>query len=209
MSIKHVWFDFSETIGTSNKEQHNILKYKTFAQLRGVEDTPEMRAEYAELYEKHGRSNANLFAAEFDIPPNYWGDIIARESANGLYMLKANNIPRVLIELVEIVPVSIFSSIDAAPVLKSLGIDPKMFTNILSASELTKPKPNPEGYNKIVELSSVPAQDILYVGDDEMKDIIPASSVGLQTGIMWSSSDLATFNFSDFVEVLDLVKSSH
>ena len=76
-----------------------------------------------ELYEKHGRSNANVFAQEFGKPPSYWSDLLADAATRGLYKLADPGIPTAFMQLAELVPVSIFSNVDTEAPLRSLGVD--------------------------------------------------------------------------------------
>ena len=54
-------------------------------------------------------------------------------------------------------------------ILSSLGIDPTWFANILFGGIFQQPKPALEGFYHIVELSKLPADSILYIGDDVEK----------------------------------------
>ena len=59
--IKHIWFDFSETIGRIDKEAHKNLRYETYANIVHKPVTPELVTEYENLYEKHNHSNSSVF----------------------------------------------------------------------------------------------------------------------------------------------------
>lgn len=203
--INHIWFDFTDTMAKPDEARHAALRYQTFARLKKTEDTPELRREYDELFLRHA-SHSNVFSQEFNLDGSFWPAQIAEEAANGMYSLMDETIPKVLVAISKIVPISVFSNIDTEPIMKSLGIDTGIFANIFSSSKLRHPKPHPEGYRKIVELSGIPATKVLYIGDDERKDIIPAKSVGLQTGIIWGASEEADYNFKDFEDVLETAK---
>jgi HAD superfamily hydrolase (TIGR01549 family) len=207
LQIKHVWFDFSETIAARDDERHSNIKYATFADLKGEEQNIELEKEYDELFIKYGHSNSNVFAQEFGKGADFWPDAIAKEASNGLYSLAEKSVPKVLHDLSHIVPVSVFSNIDSEKIMESLGINLSIFDHILSSAELVHPKPHEEGYLKMIELSGLPANEILYIGDIEEKDVIPAKRVGLKTGIIYNHSDNANYNFNNFQEILKLFEN--
>lgn len=70
---------------------------------------------------------------------------------------------------------------------------------------LTEPKPALEGFYKMVELSNVPAAEILYIGDDIGKDIRPAKQVGVQAGLMWKQSEEADYSFVNFEDIFKIL----
>ena len=201
--IKHIWFDFSETIGVIKRDAHNKLRYETYAGIVDKSVTPELIEEYEKLYEQHQHSNSAVFRS-LGMPAGYWSDHL---SGSELHSLVDNKIPEILEKLKEIVPISIFSNINLDKVLPTFHIDPKLFTHILSSSMVKEPKPALEGFYKIIELSKLPPEEILYIGDHIGKDILPAKKVGLKAGLIWSSSPEADYNFKNFSEILDIFKT--
>ena len=89
--------------------------------------------------------------------------------------------------------------------LPSLGIDVSFFTHIISSGMFKKPKPALDGFYKLVELSKLPAKEILYIGDSVGKDILPAKQVGIKTGLMWKQSDEADYSFGSFKDILEII----
>jgi FMN phosphatase YigB (HAD superfamily) len=64
-------------------------------------------------------------------------------------------------------PVSVFSNFKRDQILsflKHLEIPATCFTHILDGDAMTARKPDLEGFHKMVELSAVPAGQILYIG---------------------------------------------
>jgi len=202
-SIKHIWFDFSETLVFLKKERNNRLRYETYAEVVGKPVTKELAAEYEELYKKFNHSNAAIFRS-LGQPASFWSERVNAVEPSELYEMAAKNIPEVLEKLKGIVPISIFSNIQLEKLLGPLGIRSEWFSNILSAAMIKEPKPALDGFYKMVELSEVPAGEILYIGDDVGKDVRPAKQVGIQSGLMWNKSSEADYSFSNFEEVLDL-----
>ena len=86
--------------------------------------------------------------------------------------------------------------------MPALGIKLSWFVHILSASMLKEPKPALEGFYKMIELTGLPADEILYIGDHVEKDVRPAKRVGMRAGIVWKTSDEADFSFKTFDEIL-------
>jgi HAD superfamily hydrolase (TIGR01549 family) len=206
--IKHLWFDFSDTIASPDENQHAQLRYSTFARLKYSKDSPALRREYDKLYKKYG-SHSNVFVQTFNLDGSFWPSQVDKVARNGYYHLLDDDIPEVLNKLSKMLPISIFSNIDTELILKDLGIDVDIFTNIFSSSGLRYPKPHPDGYKHIVKLSNLPAAQVLYIGDMEQKDIIPANSVGLKTGIIWNSSKVADYNFTNFKDILELFSGKY
>lgn len=80
----------------------------------------------------------------------------------------------------------------------------ELFTHVISAGMIKEPKPALDGYYKMIEFSVLPPNEILYIGDDVGKDVLPAKQVGILTGLMWSKSDEADYCFGGFEEILNI-----
>ena len=206
-TIKHVWFDFSETIASIKKNVHDRLKYAVYAEVAGKKLTPELHTEYDNLYEKFHHSNSALFHS-LGLPAGFWSGRLNSVSPNELYELADTSIPEILKQLKSIVPISIFSNIDLAGVLPSLGLPMDLFAHVISSSMFKNPKPALDGFYKIIELSELPPNEILYIGDTISKDILPAKKVGLVTGLMWDKSDEADYCFETFKDILNIFNRS-
>jgi FMN phosphatase YigB (HAD superfamily) len=205
MAIKHIWFDFSETIAHINKQEHDRLKYEMYAKVVGKTLDDRLRREFDEQYERHNHSISDVFHS-LGKPAGWWSQQITAIDPAKLFVLAQPNIPEIIHRISNFVPVSIFSNINLANVLPSLGIDVSLFAHILSSSTVKKPKPALDGFVKIVELSQLRPNEILYVGDHETKDIVPAKQVGLQAGMIWNKSDMADYNFDSFDDILKLAE---
>ncbi|MEK7128556.1 MAG: HAD family hydrolase [Patescibacteria group bacterium] len=204
--IKHIWLDFSETIGSINKEAHNTLRYESYAKFKNKPVTLELIQEYEKLYETHAHSNSAIFK-NLGLPAGFWSKLIGMVDPRVHYHLMDPNIPEVLEKMSKIIPVSIFSNIDLNRILPALGVDIKWFTHILSANTLEVPKPALGGFYKMIELSSLLPEEILYIGDHLEKDIIPAKKVGIKTGAVFEKIKEADYYFKDFKDILELIKN--
>jgi len=205
MNIKHIWFDFSETIAHINKQEHSILKYATYAKVVGKPVNGGLKDEFDREYEEHNHSISDIFYS-LGKPANWWSSEIAKIEPLRLYHLAESDIPEMFLKIKGHVPISIFSNIDLEQTLPALGINPEMFEHILSSGMVSKPKPALDGFYKMVELSKLKPNQILYIGDDISKDILPAKEVGIKTGLIWSESDKADYCFNSFDEILKFVK---
>lgn len=205
--IKHIWFDFSDTLASVNDEAHNKLRYESYAKVVGKPVTPELIAEYEKLYEEHTHSNLKVFNS-LGQGSSFWSDIINAVNPKTLYRLTDPNILEVLEEMRKIIPISVFSNINLDKTLPALGIDPKWFTHILAASMIGAPKPALDGFYKMIELSALPPEEILYIGDDIGKDVMPAKTVGIKTGVVFEKMKEADFSFKDFRDILEFVKNN-
>ena len=198
--IKHIWFDFSETLGSITKEAHENLRHETYAKLVGKKINEDLRKEYEDLREKH-KSNSAVFKS-LGKPVTFWAKLVGAVDPKTFYSLTDENIPNVLQEMSKIIPISIFSNIDADKILSTLGVDLKLFTHFISASEIDAPKPALEGFYKMIELSKLPAEEILYIGDHLEKDVIPAKKVGIKSGVVFEKIPEADYYFKDFKDIL-------
>ncbi len=200
--IKHIWFDFSETISRSNNEAHARLRYATYAEVTGKPVTPELISEYDTLLRQH-KGHSALFVS-LGKSAGFWSDRI-RSEAKVLLRLADPESPSVFETLKEKVPISVFSNVHAALLLPDMGIKPEWFTFFLGPDEVKNPKPALDGFRMLIEASQLPPENILYVGDHLEKELRPAKSVGLQTGLMWGSSPEVDYSFGRFRDILDIL----
>lgn len=203
--IKHVWFDFSDTLASVNEDTHDSLRYETYAKIVRKPITPELIIEYEKLYKEYKHSNSAVFKSLGKLS-GFWSGIIDAVNPSTLYYLIDKNIPEVLEQMSKIIPISIFSNIDLEKTLPPLNIKPKWFTHILSASKLDNLKPALEGFYKVIELSGVSPEEILYIGDEFEKDIVPAKKVGIKTGVVFEELPGADYSFKDFRDILEFVE---
>ncbi len=201
-NIKHVWFDFSDTIGKINRDVYNEVLYKSYAKAVGKVLNDDLKKEFVGEFKKY-KSNSAVFTS-LGLPAGHLADCIAVVDPNELYSLTDSDIPDILHELNTIRPISIFSNNKLDVILPSLGVDVTLFTHILGPHDVEKPKPALDGFYKMVQLSNVESREVLYVGDDVHKDLLPAKEVGITTGLLWSVSDEANYCFKSFRAILQL-----
>tara|TARA_Y100000310_G_scaffold300895_1_gene336914 strand:- start:21 stop:629 length:609 start_codon:yes stop_codon:yes gene_type:complete len=200
--IQHIWFDFSDTLAMPN-EHHRALQLKTYAAAVSKEESPALMAEFDKL-----RDRVNSKSAVFrslGLPRGYWSKVVNDNDPASLYSLADESIPRVLAKLRESVLLSIFSNMRMDILLPGVGIDPALFTHFISSEDIANPKPALDGFQKLVELSNLPAKDILFVGDGVAKEMLPAKEVGLTTCLMWDTSEHADYSFNKFEDLLTVL----
>lgn len=209
--IKHVWFDVGGTLYPESPEfdsVHDALRYKTYAEIVGEHDPLRAKEAYDALYSEHG-SNSAVFSS-LGKPSDFWQQVFEGIDLTDLIAPDALA-QSALKELSQLIPVSLFSNFKPekiAQVLELLDIPRTYFTHILSGDDITKRKPDLEGFRKMVDLSAIPANQILYVGDRVKVDIIPAKRIGMQTCLIWQSSSEADYSAVDYAELLSTVKQS-
>ena len=202
--INHIWFDFSDTIAFIGGDAHDKLRYKTYSEIVGRPVDENLIEEYKKLYEENHRSNSAVFHC-LGKPAGFWSEQISFIDPLEIYRLAEPSIPRILGKIRQVVPVSIFSNIELSHVLPALGIKISMFTNIISSGMFKRPKPALDGFYKLIELSELPPNKILYIGDSIGKDVRPAKQLGILTGLMWDKSDEADYCFSKFEDILRIL----
>lgn len=202
-TICHVWFDFSETIARIKTERSDRLRYETYARLTDRPIDSELIREYEALFEQFHHSNAAVFRS-LGKDADFWSNCVNAIPPEELYALTDERVPEIVQKVRASVPISIFSNLDVRTILPFLHIEPTWFTHMLSAGMVREPKPALEGFLKMVELSGVPAGQVLYIGDHVEKDVLPAKSIGLQTGLLWKQSPEADYCFQRFEDILQL-----
>ena len=203
--IKHVWLDFSDTIVFTNPEIHDKLKYETYSSATGKPVSPELIQEYETLFKKY-KSNSGVFTS-LGLDSGYWSKRISLIDPKLFFKLAENCIPDVLEKLSKIVPISIWSNIHVEKILPEFNINPKWFTNIIGPDLVKNPKPALDGFHIIIERSKLQPKNILFVGDNVLKEMLPAKSLGIKTALMWDSTPGADYTLKSFKDILKLVST--
>ncbi len=202
--IKHIWFDFSDTLVKVHKERHNELKYSSYAELVKKPLNEDLVKEYGVMLEKY-TSNSGVFRA-LGQSSDYWSERVNSVDPGMLYYLADSSIPKVLNELKSVVPISLFTNIKPAKILASVGLSMDLFSHVIQGGMVKEPKPDKEGFYKIIELTKDTPENIIYVGDSIGKDIKPAKSVGMKTCLVWSESPEADYSVTKFEDLLEIIK---
>ena len=86
----------------------------------------------------------------------------------------------------------------------------KYFKDIILSSDGYPQKPNQDMFNEGIKRSGVPPKYILYVGNNYLKDIVPAANIGLQTAykmntpsLTFKTRGIANYNINKLNELLD------
>lgn len=207
MDIQHIWFDFNDTLVTVDKHDMDL----SAVERRLPESVSAIHKGHDVGTIKYERPSHNLSA---DVPGTFgpqqdpWAERVKMAAKQGFFRLLDPNSPKMLSELSQLIRISVFSNMDTRLVMQSLGIDTNVFTNILSPSQFDKPKPHPDAYRRLIEVSALEPGQILYIGSDVEKDIRPVKSLGMKGGIMWAQSPEADYSFADFKAVLDFVRQT-
>ena len=201
--IKHIWFDMSNTLLRPN-ELHDQFLYATYAKAVGKPVSPELIKEYGEMHKKY-KSNSAVFTTGLGLPPGYWQDKVQSADFTKMYTLMSPAVPVVLAKLQEKFAVSVFSNMRPKEMLAQIGIDTSWFAHFLSGADFKNPKPALDGFYKMVEITGLPAENILFVGDSVEKEMLPAKKVGMQTALVWQESPEADYSFKKFEDLLTLL----
>lgn len=206
--VQHIWFDFAGTLYKETptfNEAHDALRYKTFAEAMSIPNAETAQAEFLKAYQQHG-SNSAVFVS-LGKPASYWSE--ALDSMDFSELLAPDpEIIQTLLALRKVIPVSLFTNFIRTRVHELLGyldIRDDCFTHILTGDMITERKPALEGFYKMIELSSLPAKQIMYVGDRPDVDIKPAKRVGMITALLYGQADEADYNLESFRELEKLV----
>ena len=72
--------------------------------------------------------------------------------------------------------------------LKVLGVPPETFELYVTSEVVGKTKPNPEGFQYILDYTKLPPAAHLMIGDREAVDLAPARALGIKTCLVWSDT---------------------
>ena len=70
--------------------------------------------------------------------------------------------------------------------LKVLGIPKETFELFVTSEVVGKTKPNPAGFEYILNYTKLPPSAHLMIGDREAVDLAPAKALGMKTCLVWS-----------------------
>lgn len=206
--LQHLWFDMAGTLYKETPEfqtAHDQLRYATYAKLVGQNDLTKAKEEYDELYAQYG-SNSAVFRS-LGQPSDFWMRVF--EEMDVTTLLRPDPIiSETLVSLKELLPISIFTNFKREKVvalLEYLQIPASLFTHILTGDDVPERKPDPAGFHKMIELSQVPAEQIMYVGDRIDVDIKPAKQLGMKTCLIYDNSSEADYCIDDFAKLKEIV----
>jgi len=88
--------------------------------------------------------------------------------------------------------------------LKLIGLNTKYFKYIITSVEVGFNKPNLKIFEELINQSKLRPSEIMYVGDREKVDIIPAKKIGMKTCMVGSKSVDADMSVRSPVELLEM-----
>jgi HAD superfamily hydrolase (TIGR01549 family) len=206
--IRHTWFDLNGTLAIENADYRaalDQLTYEAYALATGSSVSDTMIREYNEAYIRYGSKTA-VFAA-LGMSADYWPKYFAQLDELR-YLTPNDDVTSALLSLSECMPISLMSNTRRArteAILAAVQIPVSIFTNVLTGERIPRPKPAPDGFKLIVEISGIPADQILFVGDREKADIEPAKSVGMITAFAWGVSSIADFSLNRMSDLIEIV----
>lgn len=205
MKTTHIWFDLEGTLLKNPAYDAAVedFAYQLYLQETKKAATAETKKEFDSLLKQHKRKSLIFVALGKD--KKYYAQAFATQFLFQNYVVANKNVQAVISFLQEKkICLGVYTSLPRAPLVKILsllGLNPHDFT-LLTGDDVIKGKPDPEGFEKIVQLCDVAANQIIFVGDSEQKDIIPAKSVGMKTVLVHGNSLLADASFMNFEELL-------
>lgn len=72
--------------------------------------------------------------------------------------------------------------------LAVLGLDEKIFEEIVTSETVGENKPSEKGYRYIMGKTGLPADAHLMIGDREHVDLAPAHALGMKTCLVWATT---------------------
>lgn len=184
MKLTHIWFDLEGTL-VRNKAYDTAVEnfaYELYCQATHKKESIQTKQEFDALLKEQKRKSF-LFVS-LGKSKKFYAEAFATQFPFQNYIVPDTNVQTVISFLKEKkIGLGVYTSLPRQPLVKILsllGLNPTEFT-LLTGDDVTKEKPDSEGFEKIIQICRVPAEQILFVGDSEFKDIVPAKSVGMQT----------------------------
>ncbi len=91
--------------------------------------------------------------------------------------------------------------------LALLGVDGRIFKEIVTSEIVGETKPSTKGFAYIMKQTGLPAQKHLMIGDREKVDLAPAKSLGIRTALVWTdtTSDIADVILPTIYDVVNVL----
>jgi FMN phosphatase YigB (HAD superfamily) len=201
--IKHIWFDFSGTLTKLNEAALRAFQLEVYSEVIGEKISKNLEKEFFALRDKH-KSTSAVFHS-LGKPGDFWSKKMNEANFEEIYIIAQPNLPEVLGKIKQLCPISLFANIDPSKILNNIGISESLFTHIIKAGMFERPKPYLDGFYKMLEVINLLPEEILYVGDIVEKDVLPAQSLGIKTGLMWAESNQADYCFRKFEDILNIL----
>jgi putative hydrolase of the HAD superfamily len=80
--------------------------------------------------------------------------------------------------------------------LKRIGIAPGTFEKIYCNVDLGILKPDPEAFKIVLRKTRLKPSQHLFVGDSDVKEIIPAKKLGFRTCYVWGQVKICGYQFT-------------
>lgn len=208
-TIKHIWFDMEGTLTVHTPEweaAHDQLLLEKYAHATGKQPSPQLWQEYSQLYRQHGTHSAAF--SSLGLASGYWQQHFATLDEQKYYK-PDERVYQTLQKLRAIVPISVYTNAKPARLqntLRVIQVDPAWFTHLLTGDDVVTRKPALDGFHKMIELSNLQPEEILYVGDRLQSDILPVKKAGMQTGFVWGTNSEADFSFECFADIPRLLR---
>lgn len=210
LPIKHIWFDLAGTLYRESPQLKMSIRnhgYTVYADVTGKSDNDQIIREFDELYDKHGSYSASFRSLGKE--DDFWQREV-RSFHRKDFFSPDEEVIQTLKKLSSQIPISLFTNFKQPQIdelFNYLLIPPDLFTYIVSGDEVPARKPALDGFYLMLEKSQLPANQLLYVGDREKVDIIPAKTVGMQACLLYAEGvpTVADYSFDSFKELLSIV----
>ena len=88
--------------------------------------------------------------------------------------------------------------------LELIGLSSERFEFIITSVEVGFNKPHSKIFEQLINQSKLKPSEIIYVGDREIVDIIPAKKLGIRTCLVGGISKEADLSVASPVELLEM-----
>ncbi len=202
IEIKWAWFDFEGTLAIPS-EKYNEEVYKLYAEVCAKPLTEKVKKEFDILIKKYKRKTTVFTSLGKE--PNFFVQAIEKRcKPEQRYECMPYTDKVIAFLKSKKISMGIFTSLSKntlIQVLNSLNLNPTDF-NLLTREDIVKQKPAIEGFEKIIQISQVPEDQILFIGDSEIKDILPSKTIGMHT-MHIGTSTFAENCVADFKELYE------
>ncbi len=207
--IKYIWWDFDGTIykiPPQVEKLTNELRLKLYSEIKNRPANEEIWKEYNALYQKY-KSHSMIFTSLGKTSEYWWRH---RKKIDIVPFLKEDKQTSKMFREFAKLPIKhgIYTNnvlSETKKILNAIKINYMLFEHIVTIDDTEAPKPDLTSFRKIIELSKVKPEEILFVGDRLHVDVEPAKALGMKTCLVWSNEEKTAADYT-FPHVADVIK---
>ena len=195
--IKHVSFDCDGTLYIQPPELEEKIDNAIYAELAKVTGKPVsvIRDEYKKKLKTRGTNTKVM--TDYGLTPDRAREIY--NSPNIAQYVKPDPLLGEALVYLKNRDISLSVFTNNKPetlnaILERLQVDKNWFTFVLTGEDISKPKPSFEGYAELIQRTGYAPNEIMFVGDRVLADIVPSEQSGMHTLLVRAKESNVHYN---------------